>query len=685
MAIYHLNASVGSRQRGQSARAKSDYLTRSGKYARDRDDLSVVESGNMPAWAAEDPARYWQTIDDRERANGTLYRQVEVALPVELEPEQRAELARIWAAELAQGKGGRLPYTLAVHEQDGNPHAHLMLSERLNDGRDLAPETWCKRAPQGARKVDLGRHAARQAWLASARERWAQLANEHLAKAGHEARIDHRTLEAQGIDRVPGVHLGPAALAMEARGIPTERGSAALARDEINRELAQEAAAYEQAHSHGRTQNGSQSRHDRRTGRALGPGHGDTRGRSAERDGHGQNRDAGRDIGHVPEPRPDSAGRDPSRAAAEQGGVGGAGRGRGRAHREQGGDLETLGGPGGRRDPAHDSAADRIVDLAAPRNSSGQRGDDMATAPVDRTAQAVKRQLKAMDCERYEIGICDQARGMMNREWTGPEIMSNLAWLKRQNAQGADIYIRPHADEAHDLVLVDDVDGVTLEEMAAEGLEPALVVETSPKNIQAWVRVENASTGQIRAEVARLCVDRYDADPGSVGHHYGRLAGFTNRKPEHEAEGRSPYCLCRGSSGQTASASAEIVAEAEERLQARQRAQERHRREKAIKVAPRQAYGATARYRAIYGSLMRKYGDNLDPSRADYAVAKSMAMDGYGKDEIGKAMAEASPGLAERHDVEDYVTRTLAAVEQLPEVQQARQEQEQKRGPKMGL
>jgi hypothetical protein len=290
-----------------------------------------------------------------------------------------------------------------------------------------------------------------------------------------------------------------------------------------------------------------------------------------------------------------------------------------------------------------------------------------------------------MDCERYEIGICDQARGMMNREWTGPEIMSNLAWLKRMNAQGNDIYIRPAADQAHGLVLVDDIDGVTLEAMAEDGLEAALVVETSPKNLQAWIRLENASTGQIRAEVARLCVDRYNADPGSVGHHYGRLCGFTNRKPEYCRDRGFPYCLCRSSAGGAATASAEIVAEAQERMEDRKRAQERSTRTLAIQSATEHAYDPVGRYRAIYGGLARRYGEDLDESRADYAVAKAMALDGFGPREIGQAMAEASPALAERHDVEDYVARTVAAVERLPEVRERREQEQSRRGPRMGL
>jgi hypothetical protein len=61
-----------------------------------------------------------------------------------------------------------------------------------------------------------------------------------------------------------------------------------------------------------------------------------------------------------------------------------------------------------------------------------------------------------------------------------------------------------------------------------------------------------------------------------------------------------------------------------------------------------------------------------------------MALDGYEPGDIAGAMAEASPGLADRHDVDDYVRRTVAAVERLPEVQQVRREMEQEHGPSLG-
>ena len=70
MAIYHLNVKTGTRIGGQSARAKSDYIGRDGKYKADGEELEYKESGNMPEWAEDDPRQYWAAADEHERANG---------------------------------------------------------------------------------------------------------------------------------------------------------------------------------------------------------------------------------------------------------------------------------------------------------------------------------------------------------------------------------------------------------------------------------------------------------------------------------------------------------------------------------------------------------------------------------------------------------------------------------------
>ena len=93
MAIYHLNVKTGSRDGGQSARARAQYIAREGKDEKDRDELAHNESGNMPQWAADDPRQYWAAADAHERVNGRLFVEVECALPKELNAAQQRTLA----------------------------------------------------------------------------------------------------------------------------------------------------------------------------------------------------------------------------------------------------------------------------------------------------------------------------------------------------------------------------------------------------------------------------------------------------------------------------------------------------------------------------------------------------------------------------------------------------------------
>ena len=241
MAIYHLNVKTGSRLGGQSARAKSDYIGREGKYEKDGEELEYKESGNMPEWAEDDPRGYWAGADAHERANGRLYRQVEFALPRELNAAERVELATRFAEHLTAAE--RLPYTLAVHrggQDGGNPHAHLMISERANDGIERSAEKWFKRynakEPEkgGARKSTSTKP---RDWLEQTREDWADQANEALERAGRLERITEASFETQyfeaaengderemaQLNREPGVHIGPHNVARAMRGEDLDR------------------------------------------------------------------------------------------------------------------------------------------------------------------------------------------------------------------------------------------------------------------------------------------------------------------------------------------------------------------------------------------------------------------------------------------------------------------------------
>jgi len=234
---YHLSFRSGSRADGACAGAAHDYITRSDQYDDpDRDAAVHVESGHMPAWVDDDPHEYWDAADLYERANGRLYISADFALPRGLDGDDQIALAHAFAEELTADE--QLPYTLAIHAgvdadgQEHNPHAHLMISERQNDGIERAREAWFRRANRAAPErggAPKSRTFHGREWMEHARQRWAALTNEKLEQRGRDERVDHRSYERQGIDREPGHHYGPAAAYMAARGVEHDRLDEAVA------------------------------------------------------------------------------------------------------------------------------------------------------------------------------------------------------------------------------------------------------------------------------------------------------------------------------------------------------------------------------------------------------------------------------------------------------------------------
>ena len=254
MAIYHLSAKVIGRKAGRSSVAAAAY--RSGGRLRDErqgieHDYSrkggvvhaeILAPENAPDWM-RDRDRLWNAVEAVERRkDAQLAREIEVALPRELDRTARLELVRGFVGREFVGRG--MIADLAIHEgraRDGReqPHAHVMLTMRELTGEGFGKKARDWNAPER---------------LIGWREAWAREANGALERAGRAERIDHRTLEVQreeargradrergagrpdlalvhdrdavALDREPEPKIGPAAAALERRGIETERGAA---------------------------------------------------------------------------------------------------------------------------------------------------------------------------------------------------------------------------------------------------------------------------------------------------------------------------------------------------------------------------------------------------------------------------------------------------------------------------
>jgi hypothetical protein len=198
MAIVHV--AFKSSSKAPPAAAHAQYIARDGQY-QERGGVELVESGNMPEFAQADPHSFWVAADAYERANGRTYTELQIALPRELEPAQRQELAREATKELL---GDRFAYTLAVHtplakDNIEQPHMHLMFSERAvtDDTRGFSEDRFFKR--NGAKKDPEWNDRNKPEEV---REKWVEMMNAAMERHGHihdpGQRLDARSWEEQG-------------------------------------------------------------------------------------------------------------------------------------------------------------------------------------------------------------------------------------------------------------------------------------------------------------------------------------------------------------------------------------------------------------------------------------------------------------------------------------------------------
>ena len=224
MAIYHYTQKPVSRAKGQSAVAGAAYrsaeklydqrLGQTFDYSRRRgvEHAEIV----LPTAAAQhdiqwarDRESLWNAAEGAEkRKDARIAREHEVALPHELNKTQQIELLRAFALQIANRYNVAVDFALHRPHKKGdqrNFHAHIYSTTREITPTGLGRKASIEWSDTDRSKQGLGK--AKQE-LKVMRERWAELANEHLAHAGLEIRIDHRTLEAQGIGLVPGRKLG---------------------------------------------------------------------------------------------------------------------------------------------------------------------------------------------------------------------------------------------------------------------------------------------------------------------------------------------------------------------------------------------------------------------------------------------------------------------------------------------
>lgn len=223
MADYRLSAKAISRGKGQSSVASAAYRSasrlideRTGEihdYTRKQGvtHSEIITPDNTPEWM-QDRAALWNAVESVEtRKNSQLSREIQLSLPHELEAEQRKELVRNFVQEQFVNQGMIADINIHAPDKNGderNHHAHIMLTMRELTGEGFHKQ----KATEKARSWNSDEQ------LLQWREQWADHQNRALERHGHSARVDHRSFEAQGIDREPSQHLGHVASDMERKG-----------------------------------------------------------------------------------------------------------------------------------------------------------------------------------------------------------------------------------------------------------------------------------------------------------------------------------------------------------------------------------------------------------------------------------------------------------------------------------
>ncbi|HYV33118.1 MAG TPA: DNA-primase RepB domain-containing protein [Candidatus Binatia bacterium] len=294
------------------------------------------------------------------------------------------------------------------------------------------------------------------------------------------------------------------------------------------------------------------------------------------------------------------------------------------------------------------------------------------------TLQAIRRQLTAMPHDLYLIRLIHHQTKRAfpgERLWTAAQLVhpATVRFLRGRNREGCDVYIQPYAEERNPgyiLVDLDHTGPAIVETMQSNRHDPCVVLQTSHGNLQAWVQV---STTPIEPAVAtwigKHLAHVYGGDPASTDwRHLGRLAGFTNQKPQRRNwRGHSPWVkVLHARAGLAAQGAALLEAAAHHLGSPSNLAQFPLPPLPAATHTNAAVTTATAATARIYASWLHRLRilerfPQPDWSIADKWIAKELLQRGTPAPQVATILRGGSPGFPRQHShPDDYLRRTLA-------------------------
>ena len=295
------------------------------------------------------------------------------------------------------------------------------------------------------------------------------------------------------------------------------------------------------------------------------------------------------------------------------------------------------------------------------------------------TSQAIGRQLAAMPHELYLIRLI---HGLTKkpfpgeRLWTADQLMhlATIRFLRARNREGCDIYVHPYAQDhnaGYILVDLDRAEPTVIAAMCAQGHEPCVVLQTSPGHLQAWVHVSSTPLPPaIATAIGKHLALTYGGDRASTDwRHLGRLAGFTNQKPQRRTrDGCAPWVKVVYTHPGMARQASELLQSAAAAVS--ESAPSRHLGlcpDRVLCSPPGAASAITvAQATAIYQTWMHRWhiAQRFAPpdwSIVDLWVARALLAQGWPPDQVQIIIRLGSPLFPRRHThPDDYLRRTLA-------------------------
>ncbi len=287
------------------------------------------------------------------------------------------------------------------------------------------------------------------------------------------------------------------------------------------------------------------------------------------------------------------------------------------------------------------------------------------------TSQAIRRQLTAMPHDLYLIRLIHHPTKRAfpgERLWTADQLSHpvTVRFLRVRNREGCDVYIQPYATKRNPGYILVDLDHASpamVESMRAVGHDPCVVLQTSPGNLQAWVQVSVAPIEPAVATwIGKRLADLYGGDTASTDwRHLGRLAGFTNQKPQRRNwRGHSPWVKVMYARTGLAPQGAALLQAAEQHLHTPSLPAP-------LPHLPTIAEPNTAAPAAaqIYASWLRRLRilerfPQPDWSIADKWIAKQLLQRGTPAPQVAAILRGGSPGFPRQHShPDDYLRRTL--------------------------